>query len=301
MSGLVNGGVLKEGTPRDEYDRALGREAITVYPVDQGKYAVFRRRSGDRTVREPSPPRLSYTIWFSQRTGSTLLCRALEITGLAGHPGEHLVGKVEELYARHGARTPVELRAHIWRIASTSNGVLGIKHGMMEQSFSPLLDALGQIEGHHGTRPSIWANMFPNGQHIFMTRRNKIRLAVSWWEAIQSQEWHRSRGASPRDVDIANRYDSAAINHLVVESVMREAAIQDFFTQGQIVPLTVVYEDFASRYEQTVIDILRWLGLEAAAATITAPAYEQLSDALSEDWVQRFRRDKQARWKHRAW
>jgi LPS sulfotransferase NodH len=36
-------------------------------------------------------------------------------------------------------------------------------------------------------------------------------------------------------------------------------------------------------------------------ATVAPPAYEQLSDAVSEDWVQRFRRDKQARWKNRAW
>ena len=35
-------------------------------------------------------PKLSYTIWFSQRTGSTLLCRALQSTGIAGKPSEWL-------------------------------------------------------------------------------------------------------------------------------------------------------------------------------------------------------------------
>jgi Stf0 sulphotransferase len=91
------------------------------------------------------------------------------------------------------------------------------------------------------------------------------------------------------------------IDHLVAESLMREAAIQEFFAQGRIVPLTVTYEDFISKYEETVFDILGWLGLDVATATVASPAYEQLSDALSEDWVQRFRRDKQARWKNRAW
>lgn len=33
-------------------------------------------------------PKLSYTIWFTQRTGSTLLCQALEGTGIAGVPNE---------------------------------------------------------------------------------------------------------------------------------------------------------------------------------------------------------------------
>jgi trehalose 2-sulfotransferase len=142
---------------------------------------------------------------------------------------------------------------------------------------------------------------FPNGRHIFMTRRNKIRLAVSWWKAIQSQEWHRLRGVCPQAIDIADHYDPDAIDHLVAESVMREAAIQEFFAQGRIVPLNVTYEDFVSKYEETVFDILGWLGLDVATATVAPPAYEQLSDAVSEDWVQRFRRDKQARWKNRAW
>ncbi len=33
-------------------------------------------------------PVKSYAIWFSQRTGSTLLCKTLESTGIAGKPEE---------------------------------------------------------------------------------------------------------------------------------------------------------------------------------------------------------------------
>ncbi|WP_342799609.1 Stf0 family sulfotransferase [Hyella patelloides] len=40
------------------------------------------------SLNYPITPKLSYTIWFSQRTGSTLLCRALESTGIAGNPSE---------------------------------------------------------------------------------------------------------------------------------------------------------------------------------------------------------------------
>jgi Stf0 sulphotransferase len=104
---------------------------------------------------DASPPILSYTIWFSQRTGSTLLCDALESTGLAGHPGEHLEGTVEQLYTRHSARSPAELRSRIWKAASTSNGVLGLKHGMSEHSFSAVLEAFREIDGHDGTRPHL--------------------------------------------------------------------------------------------------------------------------------------------------
>jgi trehalose 2-sulfotransferase len=248
------------------------------------------------------PPILSYTIWFSQRTGSTLLCDALASTGVAGYPGEHLQeNSIEKLYSRYNARSPIELRSRLWEVASASNGVLGLKQGIVEPGFTAVLEAFGQIEGHDGTRSGIWANTFPNGRHIFMTRRNKVRLAVSWWKAIQSQEWHRRHGDPPKDADVPYRYAPEAIDHLLAESVMREAGIQEFFAQGQIVPFTVVYEDFVSRYEQTVFEILAWLGLKSAQTAVAPPAYERLSDALSDEWVERFRRDKQSGWKNRGW
>jgi len=52
------------------------------------------------------------TIWFSQTTGSTLLCHALESADRAGRPGEWLLSAfVAALYAGHGTRTPTKLRA----------------------------------------------------------------------------------------------------------------------------------------------------------------------------------------------
>jgi LPS sulfotransferase NodH len=246
-------------------------------------------------------PTLCYTIWFSQRTGSTLLCSALESTGIAGRPGEHLEGALPELYARYRVASPAELLSHVWTIGGTPNGVVGLKYGLVRHSFDALLEALRQIDGHNGTRAGIWANAFPNGRHIFMTRRNKVRLAVSWWKAIQSREWHRAHGVRRKDVDIADRYDPKAIDHLVSESVVREAAMQDVFSEAGIVPFTVVYEDFVAAYERTVADMLVWLGLGPAPTPIAPPAFQRLSDELSEEWVERFRGDKQKGWGKVTW
>src|SRR5690606_40803478 len=56
------------------------------------------------------------------------------------------------------------------------------------------------------SRPRIWESAFPNHRHVFMTRRNKVRLAVSWWRAIQSGEWHVRTGESREPVDLSNAY-----------------------------------------------------------------------------------------------
>ena len=132
-----------------------------------------------------------------------------------------------------------------------------------------------------------------------MTRRNKVRLAVSWWKAIQTQQWHRQRGQLPKSVDLEDKYSYEAIDHLFAECSMREAAIQEFFDLGAIVPLTIVYEDFILSYEETIRSILNYLELpDAETVTIAPPPLQKLADDVSENWVQRFRHEKQRGWKN---
>jgi LPS sulfotransferase NodH len=150
-------------------------------------------------------------------------------------------------------------------------------------------------------RVAIWENAFPNHRHIFMTRRNKVRLAVSWWKAIQSQEWHRLHGEKPKAVDLTTAYSFDAIKHLYIECSMREAGIQEFFDEGNIVPLTIVYEDFVQRYEETIREILQYLQLEHTLAEIPSPYFAQTADDISEKWTQRFRQELQVTWDNKGW
>ena len=245
-------------------------------------------------------PKLSYTIWFTQRTGSTLLCKALEATGIAGMPGEWLYAWVHE----QGVNDPAELQRRLWKSASTANGILGLKHSFHEPHFTALIEWLRQFPGcppHELNRVHIWEHAFPHHRHIFMTRRNKVRLAVSWWKAIQTQEWHRQSGSAANAFDLTEAYSFEAIHHLYVECSMREAGIQEFFAEGNIVPLTIVYEDFIQEYENIVRRVLEYLGLDTTPVKIFPPFLLPTADDLSEEWVQRFRHDIQKGWKNRGW
>ena len=82
---------------------------------------------------------------------------------------------------------------------------------------------------------------------------------------------------------------------------MREAGIQEFFTEGSATPLNIFYEDFIQNYEQTVRTILDYLELDAQSAIITPPALTKLADAVSEEWVQQFREECQSGWTNRGW
>jgi LPS sulfotransferase NodH len=248
-------------------------------------------------------PTLSYTIWFSQRTGSTLLCKALEATRIAGNPGEWLLNIFKSEYS-NAAEHPAQLQQSLWKIGSTPNRVFGLKHSFHEPHLSRLLETFRKIPGvppQEQNRPRIWEYAFPNHRHIFMTRRNKVRLAVSWWRAIQTQEWHRQLGAPARSFDAGSGYSFEAIHHLYRECSMREAGIQEFFSEGDIVPLTIVYEDFVQEYEKTVRKVVDFLDLDSRHLNISAPSLARTSDQVSEEWVQRFRAELQQGWSHQGW
>jgi LPS sulfotransferase NodH len=248
-------------------------------------------------------PRISYTIWFSQRTGSSLLTGALEATGVAGKPGEWLNCNPDLLNEFH-LTSHAEVQQHLWKIGCTENGIFGIKHSFHEPHFSQLMDQMREFPTCPHAEPNrtaIWESAFPNHRHIFMTRRNKIRLAVSWWRAIQSQEWHLRAGQTHKEIDLANAYSFDAINHLYNECAMREAGIQEFFAEGGIVPLNLYYEDFILQYEGTIRTVLRLLNLDDQAVPIPEPPLAKTADEVSEEWVQRFRKERQEGWPNKGW
>jgi LPS sulfotransferase NodH len=251
-------------------------------------------------------PSKSYIIWFSQRTGSTLLCKALEATNVAGKPGEWLLAAdMPDLLEGHQVDTSEALRQKLWSLASTPNGVCGLKFSPYEPYHTQLLDLFRQLPDASGAgtnRADVWSNVMPNCRHIFLTRRNKVRLAVSWWKAICSQEWHREVDGPALDQGDHSAYNYEAIDHLLCEATLREAAIQELFSEGDIVPHTIVYEDFIADFEGTIRDTLDFLEVTLPERiTIEPPFFTKLADDVSEAWVQRFRRERQQGWTNIAW
>lgn len=252
-------------------------------------------------------PKQSYILWFTQRVGSTLLAQALEDTGVAGRPREWLsAASVAEVMKKHGVSTAQELRRQLWRVATTSNGVLGIKYGMVPKLHEELIDLMTSVEGEAAPKEAdrsdgAWRRFFPNCSHCFLTRRDKVRLAISWWRAIKSEEWHRPNRSDtsvgmvePKPPGaLIDKYDFHAIRHLLGECSAREDAIRRQLDAWAIEPLTIVYEDLVDSFEATVRSVLEFLRVpNARALTIPQPAFEALADEINDAWSERFLADR---------
>jgi LPS sulfotransferase NodH len=108
-------------------------------------------------------PERSYTIWFSQRTGSTLLARALGSTGIAGKPEEWLLP--EDLIQHYQVRYHAELQERLWELGSSPNRVFGVKYGFYEPQFTRILKTFQLFPGSPGSdqgglRARLWEIFF---------------------------------------------------------------------------------------------------------------------------------------------
>ena len=69
-----------------------------------------------------------------------------------------------------------------------------------------------------------------------------------------------------------------------------DAAIGQFFATSGIEPFRVVYEEFTPRYEETILDLLRWLGVNPSLdLTLPNPRTVKLADDRTDEWVARYR------------
>ena len=253
-------------------------------------------------------PHKSYRIWFSNRNGSTLLCQGLIDTEIAGNPGEHFnkhhhpsLGK---LYNVNSYET---LKEKLWSIGSSSNGVFGIKHAVTTDHFNSLCREICKLRSipysDELNQEVIWSDLFPNCKHIFLTRRNKIRQAVSWWKAIKDHKWHLKKEEVHENSKAfyEQHYDYDALLHLFKEAVLRECAIQEYFTRYNIQSLTIVYEDFVANYEATIRAVVDYLEIPYKRLNVPPKYSRPTASERSEVWVQRFRRELQAPFKSKAW
>lgn len=254
-------------------------------------------------------PSTCYAIWFSQRNGSTLLCKALESTNVLGKPAELFSLKPgETLLAKHNAIDYQDLQEKIYALGSTANGVFGVKLNAPKKENDSLINELKSFpivsaEPTINTHFAVWEKIFPKCKHIFLTRRNKVRQAVSWWKAIMTNEWHRKAGEEPQEraPQLAEKYNFDAIRHLLIEASIRESKIQAFLSEGNRSALTIVYEDFIADYKGTVERIAAYVGEEVDKDTIALPYFSKLADELSDEWTERFRIELQKDWTHKIW
>lgn len=241
-------------------------------------------------------PSVSYLICATPRCGGYLLFEALENTGLAGIPGEYFWDD-KEWAKKFGATDYADFLNKVIENSTTPNGVFGTK--LMWGYFENFIGKVRQTPQFIGCDLSSYAvlsELFANLNYIWIMRRDKIRQAVSLWKGLQTCIWWQRVGEPIPVLEKEPEYNFDAIDYLVQEIVFHEAAWQTYFTQYDITPFTVIYEDLALHYESTALRIMDWLNISYPENLVFGERrLLKQADIVSEDWVQRYRAEKEKR------
>jgi trehalose 2-sulfotransferase len=238
------------------------------------------------------PALRSYFISTSPRTGGFLLAEALESTRIAGRPREYFDRNFQENWREClGITSDSSHLATALTVGTTPNGVFGAK--VLWHQFERLLSQLRPIQGNGMPDIDLLKRTFPDLRYIFLTRKDKVRQAVSYSRAIRSGIWW-SIGVNDQDRE---NEDSAStpsfsfedIDGWVARLMEFEANWRRFFKRIGIEPFVVTYEDLAEDYESIVRAVIGYLNLpDSDKFTVAPPRLRKQADAITEEWVRRY-------------
>jgi LPS sulfotransferase NodH len=237
----------------------------------------------------PQGPQRSYVVASSPRTGSTLLCRALWDSGLAGAPKEYLNPmQLRDWELRFGARRyglvrgpllglvgrvrwPEErLAAHLERVRvrRSSGGWFGLKlHGHHRRR------CFGEEGPERALGPVRW---------IHIARLDRLDQAISWARAEQTGSWSAQQAA-----DLPPVYSARRIRACLDRIEAQEADWEAFFERQRLRPLRLTYEDLVGDLAGTLGRVSAYLELPRPVASSRPPTVRQ-ADELSAVWKRRF-------------
>jgi LPS sulfotransferase NodH len=222
---------------------------------------------------QPGETRVSYLICSMPRSGSSLLCELLTATGVAGAPTEVFHPDYMALLKHQWqVETLDDYLTELLARKTGPNGVFGAKAHW------------GQY--HPAFEEADPRSIFPNVHVIAITRRDHLRQAVSWVRALQTMRWQSGRAERPqRNAE----FDGEHITRKLGRIEREEDAWRGLFARHDIAPHPVVYENLVADQDATVRGVLEFIGVEPPGDLRTEPAIQRQADALSEEWVERYR------------
>ncbi len=236
----------------------------------------------------------SYAMCAVQRSGSFLLCEALKNTGLAGTPEEYFLYHEDDnswenswWAQEHGVESQSDYINLVLEKGTTPNGVFGTK--LMWNYFPRVIRYLQQMPDYAGLdAPQLLRQLFPNLHFIWIVRQDRVRQAVSWAIAAQT-DIYAAWQAEVRPPTQKPVFDFTLIDNLHELVLAGEQGWQNFFAVCGVTPFKVVYEEFVAAYEATALQILDFLHVPYSNnLSFGERKMKRQATALNDEWTQRY-------------
>jgi len=246
-----------------------------------------RNRFIDAFVCQPVParpaggdakpaPAVRYLVFFTPRSGSSLLTDLMSSTGVLGKPGEwfnhDLVSRARNTLPG-GASTPEEFVQKIQRYRVSDNGVFGA------QLVWPHLENI--IEA--GCESSL---VDRDEAIIVHLRQNIVAQAISLYLASESGYFHSSQANNARYLP---SYSAEGIRSQLGNLLEQECNLSAYLQKHRSDRLRFsFYEELAENPQQTVNALGKFVGVECSSADIHSPR-KKIATGINREFEERFR------------
>jgi LPS sulfotransferase NodH len=224
---------------------------------------------------------VSYVVAATPRTGSSLLCDGLTATRVAGRPAEFFAPHLRETWCRqwslNSTTSSMEYLAAALRCGMSANGVIAFKihwthvRGLEKEIGCTSGDALA------------W--LLPEARFVNIVRRDRRAQALSWFRAVETNEWERFDDIASAQPPCAPPLDVAAVREIEGQIDRQQNNWLDYFAARRLQPLTIEYESISNDYRGQIAKTLAFLVLDAAVAErIPPPRRVPQADTLTVSW-----------------
>lgn len=240
-------------------------------------------------------PNQSYILCGTPRTGSTFLCALLKSSGVAGIPESYFRGPDEPAWAARwgvppAADGPFDEADYMWAASNagrTENGVFGAR--VMWGSMEPLVEKLKIVYPDGGSQPlTLLEGAFGNTRFVHLRRENVLAQAISWLRAEQTDVWHRSASVSSPLQAYAPRFDYGQLRRYSALIEAHNEAWDAWFTEADIRPYALTYEELDNDPVGTIQALLGFLGLQVPAGVEIFASTRRLADRITVEWMERY-------------
>ncbi len=243
----------------------------------------------------------TYIICSTMRSGSTLLCDLLTNTKLVGKPQEFFLKKWEEKSKLYSINYPEYLQKTLELFAS-SNGVSGVK--LMWCTCEEVLQRLRKSNEHTSQSDlELLEQIFPNLQFIFISRRHKLRQAISLARSVKTKQWNKYQDSQNPGKASFNRYGNisnskknpypyispGSLEIYLAQIQKDESAWFKFFEENNIEPQIMIYEELEQNKQKHIAHLLQFLDVPVSENLKIDSSFQKQADFYTELLILHYR------------
>jgi trehalose 2-sulfotransferase len=233
---------------------------------------------------------------------------------MAGNPDQYFELESKPLWTRRwgSVSSDIEYLDKAIERSTTPNGICGFKlFNLPEDEMTYFKRLLCEKQSYSPERqasitkselPKLFADCFPGLRYIWLTRRDKIRQAISYYRAIETNIWFVFGMRKPEKREKTKPvYSYQKIDRILGWLALQDSLWAEFFIAAKVQPLTVVYEDLISDYDRTLRTVLKYLEIPYYDPTPLLPTgLRKQATEESDRWASRFYQEKFSAWRKRC-